>query len=101
MEAGKHVARDAAVGHGLAYLVDAVEIPLAGILAVHELQYLVAATLHRQVDVVAYVVVGSHGGNDVVGQVLGVARGEAHAHLGSRLGHDAQQLGKVDGGAAV
>ena len=61
----------------------------------HEFEHLVAAALHRQVDVLANVGVSGHGGDDVVAQVLGIAGGEAHAHVGSCLGNHCQECCKV------
>ena len=101
VKSGKHVAGDAAVGHGFANFRNAVEIPFAGVFPVHEFEHLVAAALHRQVNVVANIGVRCHGGNNFVGQIFRVAGGEPHTHFRRRFCHDGKQCRHIHGLTAV
>ena len=44
----------------------------------------------------ADVLVGSHGFQDLVAHILGVAGRKADAHPGRSIGHDTEEVGKVD-----
>ncbi len=70
------------------------QILLTGVFAVHQLQYLVASALGREVDVLAEVWLFGYGLEDVLGHILGVGGGKAYTHIGHGLGHHVQQLGK-------
>ena len=96
MEAGEHVGREPGVGQNAPDGRHAVEIPLAGILAVHRLKYRVRSALHRQVDVSRQVLMRGDDLERAVAHVLWVRGREADAHVGGRLGHHAEQRGEVD-----
>ena len=85
--AHEDVCREPAVRNNPADSGHTVQIPLTGVLAVHQLQDLVATALHRQMDMLAHV---RHLGNHsqcLVAHVLRVRCGEAHAHLRHFLCH--------------
>lgn len=97
VESGKEVGGNAAVGYSLAYSLNTPHVPLAGVLAVHGLQHAVGARLHRQMDVVADIGMRGNDGDGVVRHIFGMRGGEAHAHVGSILGHKGKQPGKIHG----
>ena len=92
--AHEEVGGQSAVGYDAAYCCHALQVLIACILAVHQLEYLGRAALCREVDVLAEVGLVGYGVQDVVGHVLGVGCGEAHAHVGHALCHLAQQFGE-------
>ena len=92
--AHKEVGRYAAVGYDASYGGYALQIVLAGVLAVHQMEYLVGAALCREVYVVAEIGLLGNGVEYVVGHILGVGGGKAHAHIGHRARHKPQQLGE-------
>ena len=91
METGEYIRRQATIGDDAADGCHAVHIPLAVVLAVHQLQDAAAPTLHRQVDVLAYV---GHVGDDLesfVAHVFRVRGGETDTYARRCLCHSAQQ----------
>ena len=58
------------------------------------MEYLVGAALCREVYVVAEIGLLGNGVEYVVGHILGVGGGKAHAHIGHRARHKPQQLGE-------
>ena len=86
------IRRQPAIGDDTAYCVHTVHIPLAGIFAVHELQYLIAAALHRQVDMLAHVWHLSDYLQCLVAHVLGVAGGKAHSHRRHLFCHSSEKF---------
>ena len=95
VESGEKIRCDRNLGNSPAQGLDAVEIPAAGIFAVHCLQNLVGTALNRQVDMAADVTVGGYRSDNPVGHILGMRRSETDSHIGSRLGHSRQQGGEV------
>ena len=96
-EARNYVCGEAAVRHYAADLGHALQVPFPVVLPPHELQHPGAAALHRQVDVLADVVVGGHGFNYLVADVLGVGGGKTHPQVRAYIGHPGQQTGKSHG----
>ena len=92
--ADEQVGGQSAVGYDAAYCCHALQILLACVLAVHQLEYLCRAALCREVYVLAEVGLVGYGVQDVVGHVFGVGCGEADAHVGHALSHLVQQFGK-------
>ena len=92
--AHEEVGRESAAGYDAAYCLHALQVLLACVLAVHQLQYLCRTALRREVDVLAEVRLFGYGVQDVVGHVLGVGCGEAYAHIGHALRHLVQQFGE-------
>ena len=92
--AHEEVGRESAAGYDAAYSLHALQVLLACVLAVHQLQYLCRTALRREVDVLAEVRLFGYGVQDVVGHILGVGCGEAHAHVGHALRHLVQQFGE-------
>ena len=72
------------------------EVPLAGVLAVHEFENLVAAALHRQMDELADVTVGSYDLQRFVAHVFGVGGGEANAHVRHGVCNYLQQISEIN-----
>ena len=70
--AHKEVGRYATVGYDASYGGYALQIVLAGVLAVHQMEYLVGAALCREVYVVAEIGLLGNGVEYVVGHILGV-----------------------------
>ena len=92
--AHKDICRDAATRNDAldgGYLV---QIFLTCVLAVHELQNLVASALGREVDMFTEVGLFGYGLQDVLCHVFGVGSGKSYAHIGHGLCHHVQQLGK-------
>ena len=52
-------------------------------------------------DMARYVGMGGHGLEGLVRHILGMGCGEAHAHVGSRLGHHGEKLRETDVQAVV
>ena len=50
---------------------------------------------------VANIGMRSHGGDNFVGKVFGIAGGEAHSHFGGGFSHDSQQCSHIHGGATI
>ena len=94
MIAYEDVGRQGAVGNDTPNGGHAVQVPLTGVFAVHQLQYSVATALHGQVDMLAHVrLLGNHP-QRLVAHVLGMAGGEADAHARSLVGNEAKQFWK-------
>src|SRR5574344_1129495 len=76
-------------------LLYAGEVSFPCIAAAHLLQYPVGTRLHRQVYVVADVIVRRHRVQHLVRDVLGVGSGESDAHLRHRLGNSLEKGGEI------
>ena len=63
-------------------------------MSVHQLQYLVASALCREVDMLAEVWLFGDGMEDVFGHILWVRGGEAHAHIWYSLGYHVEEFRK-------
>lgn len=74
---------------------DALEIPVASVLARHELEHAGRARLHGQVHVVAEGGHGVDGFDDVTGEVARVARGEANAADAGDLADSGEEFGEA------
>ncbi len=94
METREHIGRDTAIRHYAPYRSYAVEIPLARITAVHRLQHLVAAALHRQMYMIAHIRIAGYNMQHIICHILGMRSSETHTHVRSRLRHTRQQVGK-------
>ena len=70
-EADDDVAGEGDAGHGLAGVLDELQILLDGVMAVHLLQQPVGAALHRQMQVLAQFRLGGNGINELMAGVLG------------------------------
>ncbi len=95
VKAAEQVCADGASGDDSADGLHAVEIPLASVFAVHQLQDAVAARLYRQVNGTAQVGVRSYHLQSAVVHVFGVGGGKADAQAGRGFGHDGQQVGEA------
>src|SRR5574344_350268 len=84
---GDAAARDDALDIG-----DALQILLTGVFAVHQLQYLIASALCREVDVFAEVWFFGNGVEDVLGHILWVRGGEAYSHIRYSLGYHVEEF---------
>ena len=94
--AGEDVGGDGTVGHQSANSLDATQIPLAVVLAVHAFEHRIATTLHRQVDVSAHIRLLGDDAQGGIAHVLGVRRGKADAHARHGACHGAEQFGEED-----
>ena len=101
VEAAEEVGRDRTVREDAPDGGDAVEIPLAGVFAVHNPEDTRAAGLRREVDVTAKVRVRGHDAEGFVAHILRVGSYEADAHLGDGLGDALQEFGEIHPVAAV
>ena len=81
MEAAEDIRRDGTVGHSTADSRDTLEVPLTGVVALHELENAVVARLCWQVDMLADIRVLRHHSDGLVVHILGVRRGEADTDL--------------------
>ena len=97
MIAHEHIGRNAAIGNDAANGIDAIHVPFNGVFAVHQLQYLIAAALHRQVNVLANIRLFSNHAQRIVAHVLRMRRGKANAYAGNFVCHTAQELWKING----
>ena len=86
---GDAAARDDALDIG-----DALQILLTGVFAVHQLQYLIASALCREVDVLAEIWLIGNGVENVLGHILWVRGGEAYTHVRYSLGYHVQEFGE-------
>ena len=81
VEATEDIRRDGAVRHSTADSRDTLEVPLTGVVALHELEDAVVARLCWQVDMLADIRVLRHHSDGLVVHILGVRRGEADTDL--------------------
>ena len=100
-ESRDHVGADGATGHDAADGRNAVEVPLAGVSAVHALQHVAVSALNRQVDVFADVLVTRHGVEHVVRHVFGMRGAETHPKVWVDRRHHFQELGKANHGLGL
>lgn len=95
----KDIGREAAVGDDTSDGSYAVEIPFAGILAVHEFENAIGSALYGQMDVSAYVGLFGDDVECLVAHVFGMAGREADAHAWYGACYGAQELGEADFGS--
>lgn len=95
MKSGKQVGRDATIGYSAAYGLNTSEIPVTRILAVHGLEHSIGPRLHRQMHMIAYIVMRGHSFYYIIAHILGMAGGEPYSHLGHGFGHKSEKSGKV------
>src|SRR6185437_10517470 len=74
--------------------LDALEIPVARVLALHRAQYIRRAGLHRQMNMIAERRMEVDGANDVLSEVARVRGGEAHALDAVDLADGNEQFGE-------
>ena len=92
--AHKDIGRDAAAGDNAADGIYLLQIILAGVFAVHQFQYPVAAALGGEMYMAAEIRLLGNGMEDVFGHILGIGGGETHAHLGYFTGYEVKELGE-------
>ena len=90
MIAYKDVGSESATRDNSSYRLHMVEIFLACIFTVHELQYLVASALYREVDMLTDVWLVGNSVKNVFAHILRVRGGEAHTHIWHLMGYHAQ-----------
>ena len=93
--AHKHIGGQSAAWNDAADSLHLTKVVFAGVFAVHQVQRVVAAALHREVDVLAQVGLLGNGVQDVLGHILGIRGGEPHPHLRHLAGYPSQQFGKA------
>ena len=100
-KSGDQVGRNGAVGQVAADGRDPVEVPFAGIFAVHAREHRRGTRLGGQMDRTADIGHFGHDLQQAVADVLGMRRGETHAQQRRDGGHAAHQAGKVHLAEAV
>ena len=91
----EYVSRQTTVWYNATDSSHTVELPLAGIFAVHQFQYPVTSALHRQMSMLAHVGDISNNRQRLVAHLLGMRRGESDAHLWSLKRHSAEKIGEA------
>ena len=95
VEAAEDIRRDGAVGHSTADSRDTLEVPLTGVVTLHELEDAVVARLCWQVDMLADIRVLRHHSDSLVVHILGVRRGEADTDLRHSEGNLLEEVTEV------
>lgn len=96
MKAAENIRTDSRIGQDAPDSRYTVEIPLAGILAVHELEDLVAAALHRQMDEAAEIRMSGNRLEGLVGHIFRMRSSKADTHVGYCFGYNAQQVSEIE-----
>ena len=91
----EYVSRKTTVRYDATDSSHTVEIPLAGIFAVHQFQYPITSALHRQMYMLAHVGHLSNNPQRLVAHILRMRRGESDAHLRSLKRHSAEKIGEA------
>ena len=77
------------------------QVLLAVIAAVHELEYPVAAGLHGQVQLMRTLFALGHCPEELLGRVLRVARHKADEEVPRNVVHHAQEIGEIHSAAEI
>ena len=96
-EADNNVAGEGHAGDLFFRIIDEVHVLRDVVVAVHLLQEAVRPGLHRQMDVLAQMLLRSNRINELAAGIFRMARHEANLIVAGHLAQKIQQIGKVDG----